>query len=158
MPLASSSALAAHFTAHELGADQPEATDRIVGNLYTVAQWLEAARAVVGVPIRVTSGFRTVQHNADIGGSPTSDHVVGLAADFEPVGLTPYQSYQRLSAAHDRGTLPPFDQLIFYAADDHVHVGLGSHPVMRGQVLLSTTEGSYVALTGELVTRLRGYV
>lgn len=156
MPLASDAALAAHFSAHELGADDPTADDAIVLNLLGVARWLETARGVLGVPLRITSGYRSPAHNADVGGSSTSDHVRGLAADFEASGLTPYAVYQTLSQAQAQGMLPPFDQLIYYERDDHVHIGLG--PQMREQVSLATTEGSYLALAGELVTKLRGYV
>ena len=152
-------ALTAHFSLEEL--DGGAAPPGIQANLLSVANWLEAARAILGVPLTITSGYRTADHNAQVGGSSTSDHVIGLAADFEARGLTPYQVYQQLQAAEDAGTLPAFDQLIYYVADNHVHVGLGRNGPMgtlRGQVLLATTEGSYVALAGELVTRLRGYV
>lgn len=156
MPLASSTLLTPHFTARELGADQVGATAAIVANLRRVAGWLEAARGLLMVPLVVTSGFRTIEHNAEAGGSPTSDHPNGLAGDFEAVGLTPFQVYQRLDTARRSGALPPFDQLIYYAADDHLHVGLGSK--MRGQVLIRTTEGSYVQLATNALNLLRGWV
>lgn len=152
MALKSSDYLSDHFAAWELGADQTEATDLIVVHLSRVAAWLEAARDVLGVPLTVTSGFRTAAHNAAVGGAADSDHLTGLAADFEAVGLTPYAAYTKLAAA----SLPAFDQVIFYAGDDHIHVGLGT--AMRGEVLISVTEGSYVALTAELVSKLRGFV
>lgn len=154
--LAANVMLALNFSAGELGANDPAATDVIVANLRQVATWLQKARDVLGVPLRVTSGFRSWAHNTAIGGSPTSDHPNGLAADFEAVGMTPYDVYQHLQAAAASGLLPRFDQLIFYVADDHVHVGLGSR--MRGEVLLKTTEGSYLALAGDLASKLRGYL
>jgi hypothetical protein len=64
--------------------------------------------------------------------------------------------YQKLNTALRAGQLPAVDQIVYYAADDHVHVGLGSR--MRGQVLLKTTEGSYVQLAGRAVTQIRGYL
>jgi zinc D-Ala-D-Ala carboxypeptidase len=157
MPLLASERLAPNFTAHELGADDAAATTEIVANLRTVADWLQAARVLVGNrPIRVTSGFRTAARNEAVGGSATSDHPRGLAADFVVVGLTPYQVWEELKVGQGLGRLPAFDQLIFYAADDHVHVGLGER--LRGQVLLKTTEGSYVHLAGEALAKLRGYL
>jgi zinc D-Ala-D-Ala carboxypeptidase len=156
MPLAANILLAPHFLASELGADDPGATDAIISNLRLVAAWLEKARAVLGVPLEVTSGFRTWLHNAAIGGSPTSDHPNGLAADFIAQGTTPYQVYLRLQAAAGSNQLPPFDQIIFYAKDDHVHIGLG--PKMRGEVLIQTTEGDYTQLAGDSVSLLRGYL
>lgn len=156
MPLAANDFLAPHFMASELGADDAGATDVIVSNLRLVAAWLEKARAVLGVPLDVTSGFRTWAHNAAIGGSPTSDHPNGLAADFIAQGVTPYQVYLRLQAAAGSNQLPAFDQIIFYAKDDHVHIGLG--PKMRGEISIQTTEGSYVQLTADSVSLLRGYL
>lgn len=43
---------------------------------------LDFARALAGIPFRITSGYRTPEHNKDAGGSPTSSHLVGLAADI----------------------------------------------------------------------------
>src|SRR5260370_15822253 len=156
MALASAMLLAPHFTAAELGADISAIPTVPLLNLYTTGAWLEQARSVLGVPLRVTSGYRTPAHNAEIGGSATSDHPNGLAADFVPEGMTPYEAYRRLKGAISAGTLPPFDQLIFYAGDDHIHVGLG--PRLRGAVLVGLTEGGYAALTDQLVSRLRGFV
>lgn len=155
--LAGATALTLHFTAHELGVDVPAATDPIVANARLVAVWLEAARAELGGhPMLVPSGFRLPAQNAAVGGSDTSDHLEGLAADFELPGLTSYQVFSRLHAAQQAGRLPAFDQLIYYALDDHIHVGLG--PRLRGEVLLKTAEGSYVLLAGAWLAKLRGYV
>lgn len=156
MPLASAVKLTLHFAASELGADNPDIPDDALANLQLVAEWLEAARGILGVPIVVTSGYRTWAHNGEIGGDPHSDHPNGLAADFEAQGLSPYQVYQQLKAADAAGSLPAFDQLIWYALDNHVHVGLGAG--MRRQFLLHTTEGSYVALAGSYLSQLRGFV
>ncbi len=104
----------------------------------------------------VTSGYRDPQHNAEIGGATNSDHPNGLAADFKVQGMTPFAVYQALTAAQQARTLPAFDQVIFYAADNHVHVGLG--PKLRGELLLKTAEGSYVQLAGAYLTKIRGYL
>jgi len=44
---------------------------------------LEGLRRAYG-PIIVNSGFRCPKHNADVGGSPTSQHLLGRAADIVP--------------------------------------------------------------------------
>lgn len=165
MPLAPNIKLSTHFTAHEARVDVPEATDVIIENARRVAQWLETMRAVLnddtpaGAPertIRVSSWFRTPLANTAAGGEDDSDHLQALAVDFEVTGLSPYDVYIRLKGAVERNRLPAFDQLIWYAIDGHVHVGLGSR--MRRQILFKTAEGSYAVLAGELVQRLRGYV
>lgn len=164
MALARNVTLSTHFTAGELGADNPAASTAVVANLFFLAAWLEAMRGVMNVELPpgmqrrvfITSGFRTATHNAEVGGAVNSDHVTGLAADFTVEGLTAYQVFTRLQAAKASGALPVFDQLIFYVVDDHIHVGLG--PLHRGSFLLKTTEGSYVALISGAVRQLRGYV
>lgn len=165
MSLAATVKIATHFTAHEAGIDVPEATDSIIENARHVAQWLEGLRAIMnedvptGAPARkiiVTSWFRPPVVNAAAGGADTSDHLQALAVDFEVTGLSPYDVYTRLQTAAQRNRLPAFDQLIWYAIDNHIHVGLG--PRMRRQILFKTAEGSYRVLAGELVQRLRGYV
>ena len=42
---------------------------------------LDTLRALVG-PLRITSGFRTPEHNAKVGGKKNSAHLKGLAADL----------------------------------------------------------------------------
>ena len=44
---------------------------------------LDEARAWAGTPFKVRSGFRCRQHNLDVGGSDTSSHPRGCAADIE---------------------------------------------------------------------------
>lgn len=156
MPLNATARLAPNFSAHELGADKPEATDSIVANLTRTASWLQAVRDYFKRPVYVTSGFRPPVENEQVGGAPSSDHPNGLAADFEVQGLTPYEVYRQLLEAKARGKLPAFDQIIFYAVDSHVHVGLGAR--MRNEILLKTAEGSYVQLAGAYLSKLRGFV
>ena len=53
-----------------------------------VAGTLEEIRAVLGVPLRVTSGFRNNALNKAVGGSATSGHTKGLCADIVPIGIS----------------------------------------------------------------------
>jgi len=48
-----------------------------------VIQALQYIRSASGVPIKVTSTFRTKAHNSAIGGSVSSQHLVGNAIDFQ---------------------------------------------------------------------------
>jgi hypothetical protein len=156
MPLAATDKLTPNFTAGELGVHHADATVDVVANARKTATWLQAARGVIGVPLIVTSGFRPPAVNTAVGGASDSDHLTGLAADFEAQGLSAFTVYQRLLKAQEERKLPAFDQLIFYALDNHIHVGVG--PRMRGQVLLKTAEGSYVQLAGSFVSKIRGYL
>jgi len=44
---------------------------------------LQRLRTIVGKPFRITSGYRTVEFNARVGGAPNSQHLVGRAADID---------------------------------------------------------------------------
>ena len=46
---------------------------------------LQPLREKLG-PVMVTSGYRSPKLNTAIGGSPTSDHCLGMAADIEVLG------------------------------------------------------------------------
>lgn len=47
-----------------------------------LVQELDAARQYAGVPFIINSGYRCPRHNAEVGGSPQSSHMLGLAADI----------------------------------------------------------------------------
>lgn len=49
---------------------------------------LEPLRAAAGKPIRISSGYRSPLLNRMIGGSATSQHCFGQAADFTIIGLS----------------------------------------------------------------------
>lgn len=51
---------------------------------------LEELRTVLGgIPIHVNSGYRCEKHNAEVGGKPNSQHLVGNAADIRLDGVSP---------------------------------------------------------------------
>ena len=43
---------------------------------------LQCIREHFGRPVHITSGYRTASRNAAVGGSKTSQHLLGRAADF----------------------------------------------------------------------------
>lgn len=100
--------------------------ERELRNLRHLAFWLQLLRDDLGEPVRVSSGFRTAEVNYAVGGSPSSDHMTGLAADIWADSMTPSRLAGRIQALE----YLPFDQLILYPA--HLHVGIG--PRLRGQV------------------------
>lgn len=56
-------------------------------NLALLAETLEQVRELLGVPLHVSSGYRSERVNAAVGGAETSEHLVGRAADFVPMGM-----------------------------------------------------------------------
>tara|TARA_R110002072_G_scaffold292174_1_gene460650 strand:+ start:265 stop:624 length:360 start_codon:yes stop_codon:yes gene_type:complete len=43
---------------------------------------LDEAREIYGKPISINSGYRTIRHNAEVGGKADSSHLKGLAVDI----------------------------------------------------------------------------
>ena len=52
-----------------------------------LVQLLQNIRDHFGAPVVITSGYRTAAHNAAVGGSKSSQHLLGRAADFYVEGV-----------------------------------------------------------------------
>ena len=142
-----------HFTLAEMMRSQT-ATRRGIDNTPTpeaqramqilVAYVLDPLRAGLGSPVRITSGFRAPEVNRAVNGSPTSQHMLGEAADIKVDGY----GAEALATAIVRLGLP-FDQVIWYAPErgGHVHVSLTEKRPNRGQMLHAPAAGGYVAWT-----------
>ncbi len=111
-------------------------------NLHTLAEALEKVKAALGhVPIVITSGYRSPALNAAVGGSKTSAHMQGLAAD---VIAPQYGDALALARAVADIRSLPYDQLI-HEKGSWLHIGLappGRKP--RGELLTCTPSGSYL--------------
>lgn len=88
---------------------------------------LDPLREALGRSVRVNSGFRSAAVNKAIGGSTTSQHMLGEAADIRVDGMTPQQLATFIAAEK-----LPFDQLIWEPTWVHVSYSLDRR---RGQTL-----------------------
>lgn len=95
-----------------------------------LAAGMERVRNLLGVPVHITSGYRSPEVNAAVGGTSTSQHCQGLAADF----IAPDFGTPRSIASYLMQHLPDlrFDQLIFEGAWVHISF-VNDKP--RGEVL-----------------------
>ena len=133
--------LSEHFTLQELcasdvalrkGIDNTPPAD-IVANLTELAVILERVRELLGVPMHINSGYRSPKLNSVVGGSTTSAHMTGQAADFiAPQFGTPKEIAIEIAASDI-----PFDQLIMEGT--WVHFGIRGD--MRRQVLTAHFSG-----------------
>jgi len=84
-------------------------------------------------PVRITSGYRAPDVNRAVGGSSTSQHVSGEAADIK---LADGHDAERVAALIHAMELP-VDQCIWYTAEvgGHVHVSHRKDGRQRGQFL-----------------------
>lgn len=130
-------------TARHLGLQNvPSAAE--MANIQYTAEQLEKIRAYVGRGIVVTSCFRSERVNKAVGGSPTSAHRFGLAADCNAIGLTSLAFAKEIIKMRDEGKIT-FDQLIleFPERGDGawVHVGFRCNSPMRNQIMTATKKG-----------------
>lgn len=74
---------------------------------------LETVRAHFGRPVRINSGYRTVQHNRAVGGKPQSRHLLGMAADIAVEGTPPaaVQTYAETLGVGGLGRYKTFTHL-----------------------------------------------
>lgn len=89
--------LSPHFSFYELTQtlhdefevrNRDEITDEEEGALKTLCETLlEPVRALFGLAVIIHSGYRCEALNKKVGGSPTSQHRLGQAADFHVQGL-----------------------------------------------------------------------
>ena len=102
-------------TAQRLGMDNtPDA--QTLNNLRALAtNVLEPLRQLYGSPIRVTSGYRSPDLNAVVGGAPSSQHMRGQAADI--TAGTPEENRRLLGLLLANPDTIPFDQVIAERCD-----------------------------------------
>lgn len=128
-------------------------TGKLLDNVKHTAAQLEKIRDFLdGAPITVTSCYRAPAVNKAVGGSPTSAHVQGLAADINAHGFTAPELAAEIVHMRDTGELD-FDQVILEfperGSGAWVHVGWRQHNANRGQVLTATRRnGKTVYLPG----------
>jgi len=102
--------LSEHFTFEELTVTSHtslQKTNRLSAepfkkNLTYTAGALEEIRAVLNVPMTITSGFRMPSLNSAVGGSKTSKHTQGLCADFQPIGMSVGDAFDLITANKDK--------------------------------------------------------
>ena len=108
-------------------------------NLQRLAFFLDRLREYMGSAVVVTSGFRSPEVNSRVGGSKTSAHLQGLAADIVPKSGKQEDFGRMLAYLKPLAELKTLDQLIVYRDGYRIkwiHVGLREDSLMnRGQVI-----------------------
>ena len=98
---------------------------------------LDPLRAQVG-PLLVTSGYRSQAVNAAVGGSSSSQHLKGQAADVVPMSASADEVLAVLRTL-------PVDQVITYSDTNHIHISTSTNP--RYEFLYRTSAGHYEAMS-----------
>ena len=152
--------LTQNFTLHEMTKSETalrhgmanEPTESEIGNLTLLCEKvLQPVRDYYGMGVKVNSGYRHPLVNAKVGGSTTSDHCKGFAADIEIPGIANGQLAEWIQDNLE------FTQLIleFYTPgvpdSGWVHVSYNPENLKK-QVLTATREnGKTVYLPGLVV-------
>jgi len=123
----------AEMTATDTGLPNEPDSQVIWDRLSKVCQVLEHIRAGLGCPIHVNSGYRSEAVNMRAGGSETSAHHLGLAADIVPQGVDLLEAYNTIR--DNPVWMAEVDQLIWEQKAlprggfvRWIHVGVGHGP------------------------------
>lgn len=129
-----------HFTIHEMcksatakrhGIDNTPNDEQKACLKELVEKILDPLREAWGAPIIVDSGYRCQRLNKIVNGSPTSQHMIGQAADIHTVKDTPAENKKLFQLIQQLKL--PFDQLIDEHDFNWVHVSYG--PRNRRRIL-----------------------
>ena len=117
--------LSEHFSLAELTKTSVKSADGnipshvAIENLTRLCGWLEHLRSMYNilygdgkVPIIINSGFRSPEVNKKVGGSPTSNHLTGCAADIKVFGIEQAMRYAVILLNYADNTMQEFDELL----------------------------------------------
>ena len=85
------------------GSEMPEGVFKRVLRLSNA---LQEIRWYIGLPIRITSSYRSLKYNRIIGSKDTSQHVKGNASDLQVKGMTPFELYNIIEIMIEDGKIP----------------------------------------------------
>ena len=103
-----------------------------LANLQRLAEFLEVVKTTLGgKPVMINSAFRSKAVNDAVGSKDTSQHRLGLAADFRVPGMSPDAVVRALLAL-------PYDQII-REYDAWTHISISDKP--RRQALIIDKQG-----------------
>ena len=120
-------------TAKRLKYNNDPPTDVLKALTHT-AQQLDRVRELLGCPVIVNSGYRSLAVNRAIGSSDNSQHVKGEAVDFKTTEHTPRRIVELI-----KQSAIEYDQLIL-EFDSWVHISFSSRN--RKQVLIIDSKGT----------------
>ena len=129
-----------HFTLAELTHTDHRQFDNTpnaaeLANLKRLAEFLEVVKTTLGgKAVMINSAFRSKAVNDAVGSRDTSQHRLGLAADFRVPGMTPDAVVRAIIAAK-----LPYDQLI-REFDAWTHASIADKP--RRQALIIDRQGT----------------
>ncbi len=129
-------------TAERNGIDMTPSEEVIENLRMLVIGCLQPLRDEAG-PIFISSGFRPLELNTKIGGSATSEHVNGNAADLKVSRQTPFDTCELIVVME-----LPFDQVI-HEFGRWVHLGV--RDILRGEQLTAYRKDGKTRYTSGII-------
>jgi uncharacterized protein YcbK (DUF882 family) len=127
-----------HFSLAELTHTDHRSLDNTpnageLANLQRLAEFLETVKTTLGgKPVMISSGYRSKAVNDAVGSKDSSQHRLGLAADFRVPGMAPDAVVRALLHL-------PYDQII-REYDAWTHISISDKP--RRQALIIDRQGT----------------
>lgn len=140
--------LCASDTARKRGIDNTPTPDAQANLVLLRDRVLNPAREALGSTIYVNSGYRCPQLNAAVGGTATSQHQTGQAADITTKSRK--RNQQLFAILVQQGN---FDQLIWEGDGKWIHVSY-STTANRGAILAQNTNGGYTNIQSNWQTTI----
>lgn len=117
LPKGDAARLSENFTAGELACRCTDPQCHLTLVSPRLVDALQTLRALIAAPLRITSGYRCLSHNAAVGGRQHSFHTMGLAAD---ITAAPPVAAQELAETAAR--IPAIGGIGLYRQRGFVHV------------------------------------
>lgn len=116
--------------------NEPDA--KAIENLKRLAALLEQVRTLCNTPIIVSSGYRSPAVNAGVGGSKTSQHMFGCAADIRALRMSIGDLMKKVVGSDIK-----YDQIIL-EFNSWVHISVPNSPTTapRRQALIIDRAGT----------------
>lgn len=132
----------ADLTVTNTGINNMPENSQILQNLYELADLLEWIRFNIGDFV-VHSAYRNSEVNSKVGGSATSLHSTGKAADIEPKTMSLTEMFGRLIQPD---VAQKFGEIAIKASQGTLHISTPDPKVGTGKIM-RMTDGKYYRLT-----------
>ena len=133
--------LSKNFSLAEIFGSEPADDNQVATAVFMARTILQPLRDYLKAPLTITSGYRSPEHNAVIGGSPTSEHTWHDYSGAVDVSIKDHA--QRVYALAWILDKIPYSvgQVIYYLETTHLHISIAAKH--QGQFLVCTSKKNH---------------
>lgn len=149
--------LSTHFTKEELtfseaavrlGLDNEPSEEALENMKWLCIDLLEPVRQLFAAPLIISSCYRAPLVNAAIGGSKTSEHVEGRAADFRVKAFTPFEVCERIQQNLVTLDLPVNQLILEFGRWTHISIAKEGSIPKRQLLTAKRVDGKTIYVSG----------